>query len=144
MLPVDDTEVVGCFWIRSYKESERNWLWLNLRFFLEFAWRDWKSQIPQDRSTNRNFNLVYPRFLNQLLLFHPHTIPHQYKLYWYSWCWRGSLEFLWLRTVMRHMNVVLLFVINCNYGMNFVDTSAHTQIINGNGLSWIVSVSGSS
>jgi len=26
------------------------------------------SQMPQDRCTNRDFNLLYPRFLNQLLL----------------------------------------------------------------------------
>jgi hypothetical protein len=35
---------------------------------------------------------------------------------------------------MRDRNVVLLFVINCNYGTNFVDTSTHTQIINVEGL----------
>jgi len=58
---------VGCFLIRNYKESERNWLWLNLGFILEFAWREWKLQIPQDRCTNRDFNLVYPRILNELL-----------------------------------------------------------------------------
>lgn len=30
---------------------------------------------------------------------------------------------------MRHSNVVLLFVINCNYGTNFVDTSTYIKII---------------
>jgi len=44
---------------------------------------------------------------------------------------------------MRHSNWVLLFVINCNYGTDFVDTSTHTKIISGE-LYYLLSVSQSS
>jgi len=170
MLPVERTEVVGCFWIRNYEKSERNWLWILCILDRASSWYlnkgrptrchlvglplyrigcgwIWGSSwnLPGGTGNRKYLRIGVPTEILTCYIpdswtsyywedFHLHTITYQYELYWYSWCWVGSLEFLWLGTVMRHSNVLLLFVINCNYETNFVDASTHTHIISGDGL----------